>query len=78
VDDDGTPSGHAYPEDAVEEFLAVPERRLRPSVKVQTEHIAIDAKQVIVIQVHMHPDAGIMQEEGRASRACTKRWKNLS
>lgn len=64
VDDDGVPSGHGYPDDAVQEFLAVPERRLRPSVKVHTQHIAIDAKQVIVIQVHMHPEAIMVDGNG--------------
>ncbi len=64
VDDDGTPSGHAYPEDAVREFLAVPERRLKPSVKVQTQHVTIDAQQVIVMQVHMHPEAIMVDGNG--------------
>ena len=64
VDDDGTPSGHSYPDDAVQEFFAVPERRLRPSVKVHTQLIAIDAKQVIVIQVHMHPEAIMVDGNG--------------
>jgi ATP-dependent DNA helicase RecG len=64
VDDDGTPSGHAYPEEAVQEFLAVPERRLRPSVKVHTQQITIDVKQVIVIQVHMHPEAIMVDGNG--------------
>ena len=30
VDDDGTPSGHGYPEEAIVDFLAVPERRPYP------------------------------------------------
>lgn len=64
VDDDGTPSGHAYPEDAVQEFLAVPERRLRPPVKAHTQHVSIDAKQVLVIQVHMHPEAIMVDGNG--------------
>jgi len=34
VDDDGTPSGHGYPEEAIPEFLAVPERRLRPAARL--------------------------------------------
>ncbi|MBI4491824.1 MAG: ATP-binding protein [Chloroflexi bacterium] len=34
VEDDGTPSGHAYPDEAVADLLAVPERRLRPPLLV--------------------------------------------
>jgi ATP-dependent DNA helicase RecG len=64
VDDDGTPSGHAYPEEAVQEFLAVPERRLRPAVKVQTQRMTLDLKQVLVIQVHMHPEAIMVDGNG--------------
>src|SRR3972149_11253945 len=37
VDDDGIPSGHAYPEGAVQDLLAVPDKRLRPPVTCQTQ-----------------------------------------
>ena len=30
VDDDGTPSGHAYPDEAVEDMLLAPTRRIQP------------------------------------------------
>src|SRR3990170_785417 len=36
VDDDGTPSGHAYPDEAVQDLLAVPGKRLRPPVRCKT------------------------------------------
>lgn len=42
VDDDGTPSGHAYPDDVVADFIAVPERRLRPTVRVDVQQIVLD------------------------------------
>ncbi len=64
VDDDGTPSRHAYPEDVVQEFLAVPERRLRPPVKVQAQLTTLDAQPIIVIQVHMHPEAIMVDGNG--------------
>ncbi len=31
VEDDGTPSGHGYPPDAIDQMLATPEQRLKPS-----------------------------------------------
>ncbi|MBE3132988.1 MAG: ATP-binding protein, partial [Acidobacteria bacterium] len=36
VEDDGTPTGHGYPADAVADLLAVPERRLRPEVRCRS------------------------------------------
>ena len=46
VDDDGTPSGHGYPEEAIVEFLAVPERRLRPAVRCQIPRAVLDGKEL--------------------------------
>lgn len=45
VEDDGTPSGHGYPEDAIDEFFSVAKRRLRPPVDVRTQRIWIDGKE---------------------------------
>lgn len=64
VDDDGTPSGHGYPEDVVQEFLLVPERRLRPPVKAHMQLITVDQKQLIALQVPMHPEAVMVDGNG--------------
>jgi ATP-dependent DNA helicase RecG len=64
VDNDGTPSGHGYPEEAVTEFLAVPERRLRPSVAIRHQRITLDSKEVIVIQVNIEPEAVMVDGDG--------------
>lgn len=64
VDDDGTPSGHAYPEEAVAEILAVPEKRLRPSVSCRTERIRIDAREVLVFDVPLAPEAVMVDGNG--------------
>ena len=37
VEDDGTPTGHGYPPEAVADLLAVSERRLRPPVRCATQ-----------------------------------------
>jgi len=64
VDDDGTPSGHGYPKDVVAEFLAVPQRRLRPPVPVQHQRITLDGNEVIIIQVGIEPEAVMFEGDG--------------
>ncbi len=64
ANDDGKPSGYGYPEEAVQAFLSVPERRLRPPVNVQTQRINIDEKPLIIIQVPMHPEAVMVESNG--------------
>ena len=64
ANDDGKPSGYGYPEEAVQEFLSVPERRLRPPVNVQNQRIKIDEKPLIIIQVPMHPEAVMVESNG--------------
>ena len=64
VDNDGTPSGHGYPEEAIAEFLAVPERRLRPAAAIRHQRVMLDGKEVIVIQVNIEPDAVMVDGDG--------------
>jgi ATP-dependent DNA helicase RecG len=64
VDDDGTPTGHGYPEEAIAAFLAVPGRRLRPAVAIRHQRIMIDANEVIAIQVGMEPEAVMVDGDG--------------
>jgi ATP-dependent DNA helicase RecG len=64
VDDDGTPTGHGYPEEAVAEFLAVAQRRLRPAVAIRHQRVALDGNEIIVIQVHIAPEAVMVDGDG--------------
>jgi ATP-dependent DNA helicase RecG len=64
VDDDGTPSGHGYPEEAVVEFLAVPERRLRPAVRCQTQRAVLDGRELLVLQVGIAAEAVMVDGNG--------------
>ena len=64
VDDDGMPTGHGYPEEAVAEFLAVPERRLRPAVAIRHQRGTLDGTEIIVIQVRIEPDAVMVDGDG--------------
>ena len=64
VDDDGTPSGHDYPNEAVEDFLLVPERRLRPPVPTQSQRICFGGHELIVVTVAMQPEAVMVEGDG--------------
>ena len=64
VEDDGTPSGHEYPDEAVRDFLAVPARRLRPPVRIRSQRACLGKHEVIVIDVPMHPEAVMVEGNG--------------
>lgn len=64
VDDNGTPSGHGYPDDAVADFILVPERRLRPAVRLDVQQIALDGHKVIVMQIPIAPEAVMVDGDG--------------
>ncbi|HXH07186.1 MAG TPA: ATP-binding protein [Vicinamibacterales bacterium] len=51
AEDDGEPTGHGYPEEAIAEFFRVPERRLRPPVTVRTQQVHFDGKEMLLIHV---------------------------
>lgn len=64
VDDDGVPTGHGYPEDAIADILAVPERRLRPSVRCRTQRLRLDGQEVLVLEVRFAPEAVMVDGNG--------------
>jgi len=64
VEDDGTLSGHGYPEEAVAGLLAVPERRLRPPVRCRTQRTVLDGVEVIVIEAPNAPEAIMVEGNG--------------
>src|SRR5262245_45259972 len=39
VEDDGTPTGHSYPDDAVRDLFAAPLKRIRPEVALSTQRM---------------------------------------
>jgi len=69
VDDDGTPTGHGYPEEAVRDFVMVPERRLRPQVKTRSQLETIDGHNIIIIQVDPTENAIMVEANGFPYRA---------
>lgn len=64
VDDDGTPSGHGYPAEAIDEFLAVPEKRLRPAVPCRTGRVELGGHELLVLEVPMSLEAVMVEGNG--------------
>ncbi|HSW29068.1 MAG TPA: ATP-binding protein [Longimicrobiales bacterium] len=64
VEDDGTPSGHGYPPDAIAGLLGVPEARLRPTVRCKHQALILDGHEIIAIQVPMSAEAVMVDGNG--------------
>jgi ATP-dependent DNA helicase RecG len=64
VEDDGTISGHGYPEEAVRDFLAVPEKRLRPAVRVTTQRARLDGHELLILAIGITPEAVMVEGNG--------------
>ena len=69
VEDDGAPTGHGYPEDAVQDILAVPQRRLRPATSCAWQRIMIDGHEILLCQVPIAPEAVMVEANGFPYRA---------
>jgi ATP-dependent DNA helicase RecG len=61
---DGSPTGLGYPEEAIEEILAVASRRLRPHVEVQSQTTEIDRCRLLLIHVPPSPEAIMVEGNG--------------
>lgn len=64
VDDDGTPSGHGYPENAVEGLLAVPRTRLDRRVTCRTARGRIGDSEVLIFETEMASEAVMVEGNG--------------
>lgn len=64
VDDDGTPTGHGYSDEHVDQFFAVPRRRLAPAVDCRTERLALDCHEILAFEVPMAPEAVMIDGNG--------------
>ena len=64
VDDDGTATGHGYPDHVVDDFLAVPHRRLTPAVDCRTERLSFDCHEILAFQVPIAPEAVMIEGDG--------------
>ena len=64
VEDDGSPTGHSYPDEAVEEIFAAPLRRVRPETDYRTQRLTIEGKELLIFQVPMAPEAVMVEGDG--------------
>ncbi|MBI3799009.1 MAG: putative DNA binding domain-containing protein [Deltaproteobacteria bacterium] len=64
VDDDGVVSGHGYPEEALRDFLAVSEKRLRPPLRVRLQRVVLDRQELLIIAVGIAPEAVMVEGNG--------------
>jgi len=69
AEDEGEPTGHAYPDEAVEEFFRVAERRLRPAVSVRTQRARVDGMELLLIRVSPTARAVLLEGNGFPYRA---------
>lgn len=64
AEDDGEPTGHGYPEEAIEDFFLVPKRRLRPPVVVKTQRIVLEGREVLLLRVPANERAVLFEGNG--------------
>ena len=64
VDDDGTPSGHGYPDDAIADIVAVPARRIVPALRPRTQRVVLDGAELIVVAVDPSAEAVMVEGNG--------------
>lgn len=64
VEDDHTPSGHAYTEADITEFLDTPNRRLDPVPTFRTQRIRLDNHELLVFEVDIAPRAVMVKANG--------------
>ena len=64
VDDDGTPSGHGYPDEVVSQLLSVPSRRVTPPLRPRGQRINLDGAEVIVVAVEPSAEAVMVEGNG--------------
>ncbi|MFQ5486192.1 MAG: ATP-binding protein, partial [Desulfobacterales bacterium] len=57
AEDDGTPTGHFYPEEAIKDFAKVGETRLKPKTKTTFQKIDIDGCELFLFHVESTPVA---------------------
>ena len=64
VDDDGSVSGHGYPDPVVESLLAVPKRRLRDQVSCRTARLRVGGREILAFQTLLSPEAVMVEGNG--------------
>lgn len=69
VEDDGTLTGHAYPEEVVQDFFLVSERRLRPPVRAIAQRATLGGSEILLLHVNPTEQAVLVEGNGFPYRA---------
>ena len=64
IEDDGSPTGHDYPDEVIEDFVSVPRRRLRPSVSCRADRLRIAGVEVLAFNVPIAPEVVMVTGNG--------------
>ena len=64
IEDDGSPTGHDYPDEVIDDFVSVPRRRLRPSVSCRADRLRIAGVEVLAFNVPIAPEAVMVTGNG--------------
>lgn len=64
VENDGTPSGHSYPEEEIAKFVDVSKARLEPPLTVRFQRMPIDGQEILLLEVPPSPDAVMVIGDG--------------
>ena len=64
VDDDGSPSGHGYPADVVDDIVAAPERRISPPLRPRAQRVLVDGAEVIIMDIAASAEAVMVEGNG--------------
>ena len=64
VEDDGTATGHGYPDHVVDAFFEVPHRRLIPAVHCRTARHALDCHEILAFEIPISPEAVMIDGNG--------------
>ncbi|OGP59301.1 MAG: hypothetical protein A2V67_15690 [Deltaproteobacteria bacterium RBG_13_61_14] len=57
VEDDGTPTGHKYPEEAILSFLKAPEEKVQAPLHPRMQIITIDGHELLLFEIESAPEA---------------------
>jgi ATP-dependent DNA helicase RecG len=57
VEDDGTPTGHGYPEEAILSFLRAAKEKVQPPLNPRAQIIRIDGKELLLFEIESTPEA---------------------
>ena len=64
VDNDGSPTGHGYPDDVIEELVITPARRVSPPLRPRVQRLRLDGVELIILEVGPSAEAVMVDGNG--------------